>query len=124
LAVKDLKEVIVGGRPVLILSAAKDLELASGSQCTAQLARASVQMIRGEWFLDRTLGLPLFDEEMTRGKNLPIAKAHYRSAIEQTPGVTALKSLEINPKGSRVEVVFEAITDTGEQINNNGVNGG
>lgn len=72
-----------------------DFVLATGRDAITQHLRIRLRTFRGEWFLDRRVGLPYYQQILVKGPNLAAVKALYRRAIMETPGVTELRHLEV-----------------------------
>jgi len=53
-----------------------------------------LRTVQGEWFLERTIGLPYFDEIFTKPSNIQLIEALFIQEILDTPGVIRL--LEFN----------------------------
>lgn len=72
-----------------------DLVLVSGADVTKQLLRIRSLFIRGEWFADTRVGMPILDDMLGERADLLLVKSWYRFMILSTPGVASLNSLEL-----------------------------
>lgn len=105
-----------------LLNADGDMDVSSGNFAFArglvaiqQSLKSRLQAVRGEWFLNVALGLPLFEEIIGKSPSLVAIRALYRTTIEETPGVKQLLELRLSLSAERVlTVAFKVNTDFGE----------
>lgn len=100
-----------------IVVANGDLRLISGGAAVAQHIKQRLLTILGEWFLDKSVGLPWFDTILGKHRTLDVVEALIRDQISNTPGVQALNqfSLEVDEQSERkARVTFSATLTTGE----------
>lgn len=81
-----------------------DLDLSSGTirltedgspEELAQRIRQRLHFIRGEWFLDRSAGVPYWQVVLTTNPNLAHIRAAYSKELRETDGVGRLAKLDI-----------------------------
>ena len=86
----------------------RNLALVRGNELIAQRLKQNLLTITGEWFLDRSVGLPWFDEILQKGTNLDRIRQYFIREIVNTKGVTVLNSLSMNndPATRRLTVDF------------------
>ena len=84
-----------------------------------QNIKQRLQTLKGEYFLDRTRGLPWFQIILRKNPNSNLVSTLFKETILNTEGVTKLNafSLYFNSKTRKVEVTWEATVFTGEIIN-------
>lgn len=102
------------------------LHFSTGLQAVAQGVRIRVQMIRGEWFLDQSLGVPLFaGPTVTKAEALLGSKfdkvraaAAFRDVIAAAPGVTEVLLTEVsfNPKTRKAAVKWRVRCAFGDTV--------
>lgn len=94
------------------------IPLTSGTEAVAQRIRMRLGMWRGEWFLDRRLGVPYFQEVLTRIRDVGRLRSIFRDAILGTEGVASVPRLELDlDAGQRhLTVRFTAVTEDGVAI--------
>lgn len=81
------------------------------AEATAQSVKSRLQLLREEWFLDTTAGVPYLQEICTKPENLPLAESVIKQTILSTEGVGSLTHFELlfQPE-SRLLVVIATIT--------------
>lgn len=89
-----------------------DVALTSGFRRVAQRLRLRLLRWRGEWLLDRRIGVPyrgtLFDVKPPR---LSVLGAELKRVIVGTEGVDALERFELRQVGAEVVCVFDVRVD-------------
>ena len=88
----------------------------TGAEEIAQHVRVKLRLIRGECFMDRTLGIRYFSEEQAdgavfaKGTSLDDIGGEFRFAALDTPGVTAIfgMSFPAHPRLDITSTVFRA----------------
>lgn len=93
-----------------------DLIWATGVDYIVQKIKVRLLLIRAEWYLDQTLGLPWFTDILTKNPNMAYVDALIKTQIATTPGVVGLISYssELDAATRVMSVTFEARIDTGE----------
>ncbi len=86
-----------------------DLQLVDGGNWVQQSIKQNLQAILGEWFLDRAVGLPWFDEILQKGTSRSRVQQLLIREIIKTNGVEKLNSLtlDLDPSTRRAVVTFE-----------------
>lgn len=101
-----------GDREILATTGSR---FTTGLEAVKQNVEAAIQLVEGEWFLDKERGVPLFTEvlgvKFDKGGILTI----YRDIIEAVPDVTSIVTLTATFEGStRVsDLFFEVLTPFG-----------
>ena len=82
----------------------------------SQNLRQRLRIIKGEWFLDRTLGLPYFDIILEKNPNSALVSSLYKTVILETKGVTKLNTftMTFDPRLRFLTITFTATITTGE----------
>lgn len=95
-----------------------DLVFVVGGDSIASDLKARLQQFRGEWFLDHSDGVPMFESVLVKRPNIPALRAIFRDAIEAAPGVAELTELGFDYDNSarRLTITFRVTTDTGELL--------
>jgi len=88
--------------PTLKLNADGDIDLSSGGaeiisaeDETQQHITTRLKSVRGDWFLDPSIGLPLFDRILVRNVNDADVQNIYSTYIAATPGVDSVSTLTL-----------------------------
>jgi hypothetical protein len=94
------------------------LNMAYGAEAVAQSLSLRLQAVEGDWFLDTTLGLPLFTEIIgAKNPDLVAIRALYREVILGTPGILELLAFTMAVDTSRaLTLAFSTSTDFGELV--------
>ena len=87
-----------------------------GRRAVAQRLSIKFGTFEGEWYLDESAGLPYQEQVLVRNPNLSVIGALFRREILGTPGVTGLRSfdLDFDSANRRLSLDFVAETDEGE----------
>lgn len=88
-------------------------EIVDGTDAIIQHLRIRLQFVKGEWFLDTRLGIPYFEDILTKAPNLIAVRGIFSRAIADTPGVLELGdiTLDFAPTTRRLTVNFSALLD-------------
>jgi hypothetical protein len=91
------------------------LNFVSGADEVGQLLRTRLLLMLGEWFLDPSAGLPLFQRILGKLRSLSLVKSEIRKVILATAGVTGIISLDVtlDPATRKVSATFKASSPTG-----------
>jgi hypothetical protein len=90
-----------------------DALLLSDAERVAQAIDVHLQTIRGEWFLDRTHGVPYFDEILGKSAaDIDVLEAVIRSEILGVDGVNAILSWRASVNRATRVVSIEFAADT------------
>jgi len=90
--------------------------LVRGADAIAQRIRTRLLFFSGEWFLDKRLGIPYFDQILVKNPRLPVVNEIFRKAVKGVPGVASVSNVSttITDRLARVGTVdFEATLDDG-----------
>lgn len=84
----------------------------------SQSIRQRLRIFKGEWFLDRTLGLPYFESILVKNPSSALVATLFKNTILETKGVTKLNtfSMEFDTVNRKLSVTFEATITTGEVL--------
>lgn len=82
----------------------------------AQAVKIALLFVTGEWFLDRSDGVPYFSQIFTKAPNLDHIAAIYRKTILAVPGVKDLLEFSLDFTAATRELIvrWKADTDEGE----------
>lgn len=96
-----------------------DLVLSSGLESVRQDLSDRLSLVRGEWFLDPTAGIPLFDSVLVKSPDVALVASLYRKAILGTEGVRSITSfvMTFDRRARSASIVFSADTDLGPIVN-------
>lgn len=104
----------------IYVDATGDLAVVSGREAIASDVLSALQLIKGEWFKDRSAGVNYFDREdgmpavFGKIKSIEVVKAIFRDAILAREGITGVPELELIVNTDRsAELVFSATSDLG-----------
>jgi hypothetical protein len=93
------------------------LKLTSGANRTRQRLYLRLGMVKGTWFLDASVGIPLHDKVLGKFSTLTVVESIYRRAITTCPGIASLTSFSVTLDAQRrLDVRFEARSVDGEIV--------
>jgi len=104
---------------------AGDLDLAtgtvrtiSGPEYTAQKIRQRFRLLLGEWFLDKTKGVPWFQSVLVKNPNLELIKSLFRDELLRVPGIVGVKQVEAQytPADRTLALAYVAVHASGATI--------
>lgn len=72
-----------------------DLVIITQREALRQFLKQRLQMFYGEWFLDSSLGVPYFQEIMTKQPSFEAVDAIFKRQILETPGITQLEEFNL-----------------------------
>lgn len=92
------------------------IALTSGIDAIRQDIELRLSLLLGEWFLNATLGFPLFERVLVKSPNLSAIRDLFSAKIAEVPGVLAVLSLTLNRIAAtrKLSVSFTVSTDLGE----------
>jgi len=92
-----------------------DLQLVSGVDQVRQKIECRLQFFFGEWFLDNTQGVKLYETVFVKNPNLSLIASTFRAAILETKDVKSIieYNQEYDPKLRKLEVSFKVNTKYG-----------
>lgn len=95
-----------------------DLSLTDSSNNTAQAIRRKLCTFEGEWYLDRSIGLPYFSDVLGKGKFLSDIKVIYLREIQSVPEVAEILEFNISedPRLRILKIDFKVRDDMGNVI--------
>lgn len=108
------------GPDILLDPDTHDLDIVDGDLLlgadVAQAVKIRLLAVRGEWFLDRTAGIPYYEQVLVKNPNLSHVDALFRQTIVETPGINQLLSFEtdFDANTRTYTVTWSADTDEGE----------
>ena len=93
-----------------------NIELVTGQDAIAQDIRSAIQTIRGEYFLDSSVGIDYFNEILIKNYNPIIIENAFKNAILERPGVVQITSFvfDVNKTNRSATLNFSAQTIEGE----------
>lgn len=88
----------------------------TGAQAILQDVWLALGFMEGEWFLDQTVGVPMFRKILVKGVSLEEVKAIYRAKIISRKGINSVLTLDLDfDRSARtLRVAFRASTDVGQ----------
>lgn len=92
-----------------------NLVLIDGADFVGQMLKERLQTFLGEWFLDTDLGIPYFQNILTKGVNLNTIKNVFKNEILSTPGVIELEdfNLDFTDSTRQLSLDFSVRTENG-----------
>lgn len=110
----------------LKLNSGGDLEIGrgtvrvSGQAYVGQLISNRLKTIKGEWALNRTIGVPWFTDLLTHNYNLELIHSWIYKTLVETPNVTKVNNLVLAVDSTdrkllvqfEVESTYGTVTDT------------
>ena len=95
-----------------------DLALNDGVDAIAQALRIRLLTFKGEWFLDRRIGVPYREQIFSNRLKRTLVDTIWREAILASPGISSIQNFvsDFNPRTRVYSLVFSAITVKGERI--------
>ncbi len=92
-----------------------DLIIVDGIDAIAQHLRIRFQFFLGEWFLNRLLGVPYFEEILRKAPDLNVVQSIFRDVILTTPGVLEITKFLVDFDGvtRQLSLDFDANTTEG-----------
>lgn len=93
-----------------------DLQLVSGVEAIRQDAQLRLRFIRGEWFLDPTVGVPYFQDVFVKNPDLARIRAVLIDELRRTPGIVEVPELTVTLDSAtrRLTGTFRAVTSAGD----------
>lgn len=91
-----------------------NLAISEGVEAIAQACQCAIRTLRGELALNVDEGIPYFDVLYTNFPNLDLLKAYMMENIQKIDGVIAIKSINFDINGEKLNYVMEIKTTEGE----------
>lgn len=76
---------------------------------TAQCVKTRLQLLRGEWFLDTSAGVPYLQDICVKPANLPLAESIIKRTILETEGVAEIVSFSLTLDDRRKLQVYARV---------------
>lgn len=100
-----------------------DLEVGTGRvwvdgfEYFGQKVKQRLQLLKGEWFVDRGAGFPLIEEVLVKSPRLDLIEATYRRAILAVPGCLSVPEvkLQFDRPTRKLSGTFRAIYRDGRE---------
>ena len=93
------------------------MSLVTGEAAMEQQLRIRLRFILGTWFLDEAQGLPYLSDILIKSPDLLLVESIFREAIESTPGITTVNTINVTVDATRkLTLTFSATMDTGEVL--------
>lgn len=85
---------------------------ARDAEATAQSVKTRLQLLRSEWFLDTSAGVPYLQEICVKPASLPLAEGIIKRTILGTDGVAAIVSfaLDLNSGTRKLTITAQVRT--------------
>ncbi|NQY74323.1 MAG: hypothetical protein HRT90_06120 [Candidatus Margulisbacteria bacterium] len=93
-----------------------DLVLVEGIQETKQRIIQRLQLFRGEWFLDRSRGIPYFQDILKKGNQVSAISAIFKTEILSVTGVIELLKFEMDYEAKQRELTITVSVRSVERI--------
>lgn len=92
-----------------------DLVLTTGSEMVTQRIKQRLKTFYGEWFLDKTIGVPYIQQVFEKGADPIIIETAFKNEILADPAIIELTAFEItlNTTTRELQVVFKAKSTEG-----------
>lgn len=89
------------------------IRILRGPDAVIQRIRQRFRMFRGEWFLDKRLGIPYYEEILVKNPDVGVVTTIFRQVLTDTPGVARVASMKARvDRGARELVTsFEAVLE-------------
>lgn len=79
---------------------------------TAQAVKQRLFLLRGEWFLDTTAGVPYLQQIAVRPEDIPLAQSIIKQQILDTEGVASISSFSLELDGNTRALMVNATVTT------------
>lgn len=103
-----------------------DLATLDGADAVTQHVQQRLWTFRGEWFLDTGVGIPYYQDVLTKSPNPRVIEGLFQAEIIQTPGIVELTAFTMDfVRASRkLTASFKAISTDGAVVINDLALGG
>jgi hypothetical protein len=92
-----------------------DFAMATDKVGIKQSIDIRLSFVRGEWFLDESIGIPYYEVIFVKNPSLVVVREVFREALDDTPGVLEILALDVGYDGNRIaSVPWIVSTDLGE----------
>lgn len=91
------------------------LTLTVGAEAIRQHLQCRLRLFFGEWFLDTSLGVPWFEEILTKQQTFSVVREILKNVILGTPGVISITkfNFDYEPTGREATLEFSALSTDG-----------
>lgn len=95
-----------------------DIATVSGVDAIRQSLSIRLRFLKGEWFMDPSIGVPYFERILVKNPNVQDAQAILRQVILTTPGVLGIERFEFNfdSVGRAARLKFTALSTEGPVV--------
>lgn len=92
-----------------------ELTIVRGDDAILQHLKIRFQFFRGEWKLDKRLGIPYYQDILVKSPDLLIVRNLFRQTILTTPGIASITKfrMELDSTTRTLSVAFTAAKDEG-----------
>jgi hypothetical protein len=89
------------------------VRLLRGPDAVIQRVKQRFPFFLGEWFLDKRLGVPYYEQILVKNPDVSVVTAIFRRVLEETPGVSRVVSMTARLDRAARELVtsFEALLE-------------
>jgi hypothetical protein len=96
-----------------------DLQLTSDQQAVAQRVKQALLLFKGEWFLDRDLGVPYYEDILGTKNSIDTVRGVFVNAIRAVDGVKDLIefNIEFDDATRTLGIKLTIIDDLSNEIN-------
>ena len=89
--------------------------LSSGVEHILQRVEIRIRTVYGEWFLDKSVGIPWPEWLSDPAVSLDVISARLRAEVESTPGVSAVTTWSATRSGRAISIEATFRVDTSEE---------
>lgn len=84
----------------------------------AQLWETRLTLFKGEWFLDRSLGIDYQNEVLIKNPRPAVLRTLFAEATRATPGVAEVTQLrfDLNARSRVLTIEAEVLLDNGDEV--------
>jgi len=94
------------------------VSLITGEAAIEQQVRFRLRFLTGSWYLDEAQGLPYLEDILIKNPDLLLVQSLFREAIESTPQISSVNSINVTlGEARKLSVTFSATMDTGAVLN-------
>ncbi len=96
-----------------------DLKLTDNDQAVSQRVKQALLLFKGEWFLDKELGIPYYQDILGTKNSTDTVRAIFVKAIRSTEGVKDLTefNMEFDDATGTLNIKLTIIDDLDNEIN-------
>lgn len=100
----------------LILSSRKNLSLIYSPNLTAQRIECRLRVIKGEWFLNSTLGIPFFTQILIKTRDKSKVDSIFKSEILSIPEIIKIEQFVSELSSSREYSITKLSIKTEDRV--------